>query len=167
MWKNGELEFTGHKISRIKAHLKEGGEIWIGASSADARNTAAVVHGGRDHSRTTKDGCVLSAKPTGEGGPDVIRRLNLDQHVYLSRGGPGHLTMLTANFYKYIRKPNEVAPFEPEVIIGVSRRVFDVAHGSSWVGLIIFYFARMHGPASVKLQCIILTVAAGSSIFGI
>ena len=167
MWKNGELEFTGPKISRIKAHLKEGGEIWIGTISKDARNIAVVVHGGLDHSRTTKDGCVLSAKPTGEGGPDVIRRLNLDQHVYLPRGGPDHLTILTVKFYKYIRKSNEVAPFVSEASIGIFQRVFDVVRGSPWAGLIIFYFTRMPVPASAKLPCIIFVVAAGSSIFGL
>ena len=67
MRKSGESEFTSPKISRIRAHLEEGGEIWIRAGDADIRNTSAIQHGGHDLPRTHKDGCVLSVKPTGGG----------------------------------------------------------------------------------------------------
>ena len=66
MCRNGENAFTTAKISRIKAHLGDGGELGVGGDSSDVRAASATHQGELEHNRTHKDGGILSVKPMGE-----------------------------------------------------------------------------------------------------
>ena len=74
------------------------------------RPSVAIKQGEEDQARTHKDGRILSVQPSGEGDADLIRRLNKDKKIYLSRTTESRNSLLTARHYKYIRKMNEIAP---------------------------------------------------------
>ena len=137
MWKSGDDEFTASKISRIKKHLKEGGEMWIRTDPQDARNSAVVKLGSDDHLRTHKSGCVLSIRATGEGDPDVISKLNTDNKIYLARDGIRHETLLTATAYLLVRAKTELEMAGSNTDLAPSPTLELVA-GTTWLGDIIF-----------------------------
>ena len=166
-WMSGIEEFNTKRINYFKNHLKEGGEIWICADEADNRSAAAIRQGPNEHQRTQKEGCILSVTATGEGDMDLISQLNREPQVFLSRTGEPHETLLTAKQYKYVRKGNEVSVADPIVPSRTVRNVADVAKGSSWFGVLTFYFMRIPGRTTVKIPCLFLILSLTSRAVGI
>ena len=165
-WRTGLDEFATKKISYFKTHLKEGGEIWIGTDPHDDRVTAVAKKGEGDHNRTQKEGCISSVVPTGEGDVDLIRQLNLDKQIYMSRTGVPHDSLLAVRRYKYVRRTNEVIVVDQATGSQVTRDVVAVAKGSSWMGIIVFYVMRIPCPMVVKVPVLFFAISAVSRAAG-
>ena len=68
MRKRGVDGFNANRIIRIKSHLRDVGEQWIGTDDSDLRNTDVIIQGETEHRRTHTTGCIRSVETTGEGG---------------------------------------------------------------------------------------------------
>ena len=112
MRRSGMGECATAKISRIKAHLHNGGELRIGVGTEERRTTAAIQQGKADHKRTHEEGRIRPAKTTGEGDMELMGRINSDQQIYLSRTGGPHERLLTVQYYKFFPEMGEVAVAE-------------------------------------------------------
>ena len=159
MWRIGADEFTAPKISRIERHLEEGGEVWIRTDDQDNRNAAVIRHGGDEHLRTHKSGCILSARPNGEGDLDAISALNRDRRVYFARDNVPHDELLTVDSYRLIRSTAELAAASDEASVSVFQQASDVACGTSWIGVMSLGFTKTPGPAFVKIPSVLLMLA--------
>ena len=146
---------------------KRAGGIWIGTDDTARMNTDVIQHGGADRHRTHKNGGVLPARPTGAGDLDLISRLNLDKPAYMARNGIPHDALLTAKFYRFIRKLGEVSPVEQDEAPIAAQQVADVARGSSRCGSVVFYIARIPGPLAIGIPVILLALDVVSRIIGI
>ena len=152
IWKRGVGEFNAKRISRIKSHPRDGGELWIGTDAADMRHTEVVQQSELEHQRIRRIGCVLAIKATGKGDVDIIRKLNQYKQIFLSRdGAPRDGGFLTVKQYRFVRKVNEVAVAEPNDAPGVFQQSVEAIEGSTWLGIIMLYFAKVPGPLDVKV----------------
>ena len=167
MWKLGVDEFNAKRISRIKSHLRDGGDLWIGTDDADLRNTALAQQGELEHHRTSRTGCVLPAMATGEGDMGLIQQLNRGKQIYLPMNGePNEGGLLTAKQYRFARMVSDIAVAEKDAAPGAPRQVMGVAEGSTWLGIIILYFAKVPGPLEVKAPMTFFTLSAMSRAAG-
>ena len=139
MWESGDGEFTVSKISYLKKHLNEGGEMWIRADPSDARNMAVVKHGGGEHLGTHKSGCVHSVQATGEGDMDVIRMINQNKKIYVARDGVVRETLLTMNAYLLVRAKTDVAVAEQDGSIGFPQQALGLSHQQWRLSSTLFY----------------------------
>ena len=152
MWQRGVDEFDASRVSRIKSHLLDGGELWIGTEDSDLRNTSVIVQGDMEHRRTHTNGCVLSIKATGEGDVGLIQLLNVAKQVFLSRNGEAHEGGLpTVKQYRYVRKTTEIAAADPNTPHGVFQQALEVVEGATRMGVIALHFAKIPGPLAVKV----------------
>ena len=138
MWGIGEHELATAKISHVKAPLRDGGAICLGADSTDARNTAVIQQGCTEHNGTHKEGCVISAKPTCDGDLDLIDRSNRGHQVFVSRTGAQREQLGNSQYYKFIRKVGEMAALKSQDAPTTAQRVVEVARGTSWRGINVF-----------------------------
>ena len=167
MWKRGADEFNANRISRIKSHLRDGGELRIGTDDSDLRNTAVIIQGDMEHHRTHTNGCILSMKTTGDGDMDLIQQMNLDKQVFLSRNGEVHDGGLpTVKKYRYVRKVTEMAVADPDTTPGLFQQAMGVAESSTWIGLIALYFEKVPGPMSVKVPMTLFLLSVVSRADG-
>ena len=58
--------FAASKLSYLETFLRDGGGVWLGASSTEPQDTIKVTQCGGNHGRTFAIGCNMSAKPNGE-----------------------------------------------------------------------------------------------------
>ena len=97
IWKSGGEESTASKQGMLETHLIDGWGLRVGTTSDDFNHSLVVKQGPGIHGRATRDGCEMSMFPTGEGDPELIRRLNLRKYGFLERTDISHIDLLVCD----------------------------------------------------------------------
>ena len=123
-----------------------------------------------EHGRTTREGCATSVAPTGVGIGEWVALVRLSREGFLARTGEDRGSLPTFPHYKLVKKSGtgmQVLGDDSTVRHSMINDAVRVIRGTSWLGMAVFYFAKLSGATPSKLPAMFLPMAFLSRTIGV